>query len=213
VRLVGATAEEAMQRYGLLPLPPYIQRVPTELDETRYQTVYAEVEGSVAAPTAGLHFTRALLQTLTAAGVYLEGLDLQVGTGTFKPVEVDDPTRHDMHPEHYEIPSRLVERIEEVRRNGGRIWAVGTTVVRALESAAGRDGRVRPGAAETRLLILPGYTFRVVDRLLTNFHLPRSTLLMLVSAFAGRERILAAYRHAVAARYRFYSYGDAMVII
>jgi len=213
VRLVGATAEEAMRRFGRLPLPPYIERTPTELDAARYQTVYAEAEGSVAAPTAGLHFTSDLLETLTRAGVHVEGLDLQVGTGTFKPVEVDDPSRHEMHPEHYEISSRLADRIDEVRSQAGRIWAVGTTVVRALESAAGGEGRVRPGASETRLLILPGFTFRVVDRLITNFHLPRSTLLMLVSAFAGRERILEAYRHAIAAGYRFYSYGDAMVII
>jgi S-adenosylmethionine:tRNA ribosyltransferase-isomerase len=213
VRLVGASAEEAMRLYGQLPLPPYIQRQPTQLDETRYQTVYAEAEGSVAAPTAGLHFTPSLLQSLTAVGVHLEGLDLQVGTGTFKPVEVDDPARHEMHPEHYEISPRLAQRIREVRKAGGRIWAVGTTVVRALESAAAADGQVQPGAGETRLLILPGFRFRVVDRLITNFHLPRSTLLMLVCALAGRERVLAAYRHAVAARYRFYSYGDAMVIL
>jgi S-adenosylmethionine:tRNA ribosyltransferase-isomerase len=213
VRFIGIDAEEAMHRYGRLPLPPYIERAPTALDETRYQTVYAETEGSVAAPTAGLHFTPALLDLLTSSGVLVEGLDLQVGTGTFKPVEVDDPAQHEMHPERYEISARLAQRVSEVRASGRRVWAVGTTVVRALESAVRPDGTVRAGPAETRLLILPGYGFRVVDRLITNFHLPRSTLLMLVCAFAGRELVLAAYRHAIAAGYRFYSYGDAMVII
>jgi S-adenosylmethionine:tRNA ribosyltransferase-isomerase len=213
VRLVGASAEEAMRRFGQLPLPPYIGRPPDELDESRYQTVYADVEGSVAAPTAGLHFTPALLAALRAAGVYVEGLVLEVGTGTFKPVEVDDPTQHPMHPERYEITPQLAERVNQVRASGGRLWAVGTTVVRALESAARRDGSISPGPGETRLLILPGYKFEVVDRMITNFHLPRSTLLMLVCAFAGRKCVLDAYRHAVDERYRFYSYGDAMVII
>jgi S-adenosylmethionine:tRNA ribosyltransferase-isomerase len=213
VRFIGVSPEEAMRRYGRLPLPPYIARAPNELDETRYQTVYAAAEGSIAAPTAGLHFTPALLEGLKSAGVTVEGLDLQVGPGTFKPVEVDDPAEHPMHPERYHIPSRLAELVTQVRTKGGKVWAVGTTVVRALESAALGGGTVAAGAGETRLMITPGYTFRVVDRLLTNFHLPRSTLLMLVGAFAGRELTLAAYRHAVAARYRFYSYGDAMVII
>jgi S-adenosylmethionine:tRNA ribosyltransferase-isomerase len=213
VRFIGISAEEAMRRHGQLPLPPYIARAPNQLDEDRYQTVYAAVEGSVAAPTAGLHFTPALLQALQSAGVMVEGLDLQVGPGTFKPVEVDDPAEHPMHPERYEISSRLAEAVKQVRAQGGRVWAVGTTVVRALESAARQDGTIVAGSGETRLMISPGYSFRVVDRLLTNFHLPRSTLLMLVCAFAGRELTLAAYRHAVAARYRFYSYGDAMVII
>ncbi len=213
IRFVGISAEAAMSQYGQLPLPPYIQRAPNELDETRYQTVYAQVEGSSAAPTAGLHFTPALLGTLASAGVLLEGLDLQVGTGTFKPVEVDDPAQHEMHPERYEISSQLAQRLSDVRAGGGRVWAVGTTVVRALESAARPDGSLQSGTGETRLMILPGYRFRVVDHLITNFHLPRSTLFMLVCAFAGRELALAAYRHAVAARYRFYSYGDAMVII
>lgn len=213
VRFVGMSAEEAMSRHGLLPLPPYINRAPNQLDETRYQTVYAQAEGSVAAPTAGLHFTPALLDRLTSAGVLLEGLDLQVGPGTFKPVEVDDPAQHEMHPEHYEISPRLAALVERVRDRGGRIWAVGTTVVRALESASREDGTICSGSGETRLMITPGYRFRVVDRLLTNFHLPRSTLLMLVCAFAGRDVTMAAYRHAMAKRYRFYSYGDAMVII
>jgi S-adenosylmethionine:tRNA ribosyltransferase-isomerase len=213
VRFVGITAEAAMSRYGLLALPPYITRAPGKLDETRYQTVYARVEGSVAAPTAGLHFTPALLDCLSSAGVLVEGLDLQVGPGTFKPVEVDDPTQHQMHPEQYEISPRLADLVQRVRRDGGQIWAVGTTVVRALESAAGESGMIASGRGETRLMITPGYTFRVVDRLFTNFHLPRSTLLMLVCAFAGRELTMAAYRHAIAKRYRFYSYGDAMVIL
>ncbi len=213
VRFVGATAEEAIARFGRLPLPPYITRDPTEADDERYQTVYARLEGSVAAPTAGLHFTTALLDGLSAKGVVVSGLDLQVGPGTFKPVEVEDPRLHPMHPERYEISPRLAGLIEIVREQGGRVWAVGTTVVRALESAAQSDGTVRAGAGETRLMITPGYPFRVVDRLLTNFHLPRSTLLMLVSAFAGHDLAMAAYAHAVSQRYRFYSYGDAMVIL
>jgi S-adenosylmethionine:tRNA ribosyltransferase-isomerase len=213
VRFVGVSAEEAIARFGRLPLPPYITRDPTAADDERYQTVYARLEGSVAAPTAGLHFTTALLDTLSAKGVIVSGLDLQVGPGTFKPVETDDPRHHAMHPEHYEIPARLAGLIEIVREQGGRVWAVGTTVVRALESAAQPDGTVRAGEGDTRLMIMPGYPFRVVDRLLTNFHLPRSTLLMLVSAFAGYDLTMAAYGHAVGRRYRFYSYGDAMVIL
>ena len=213
VRFVGATAEEAIARFGRLPLPPYIRRSPTAADDVRYQTVYAHLEGSVAAPTAGLHFTTALLDARSAKGVIVSGLDLQVGPGTFKPVDVDDPRHHAMHPERYEIPSRLAGLIEIVREQGGRVWAVGTTVVRALESAAQSDGTVRAGIGETRLMITPGFPFRVVDRLLTNFHLPRSTLLMLVSAFAGHPLTMAAYAHAVSRRYRFYSYGDAMVIL
>ena len=183
------------------------------MDETRYQTVYAKTEGSVAAPTAGLHFTSTMLDALSAAGVVVAGLELEIGPGTFRPVETEDPAEHTMHPERYEITPRLAALVERVREDGGRIWAVGTTVVRALESAAREDGTITVGGGETRLMILPGYTFRVVDRLLTNFHLPRSTLLMLVSAFAGRELTTGAYRHAVAHRYRFYSYGDAMVIL
>jgi S-adenosylmethionine:tRNA ribosyltransferase-isomerase len=213
VRFVGAAAADAIARFGRLPLPPYITRAPTELDEERYQTVYARAEGSVAAPTAGLHFTPGILDALSARGVLIAGLDLQVGPGTFKPVEVDDPGEHPMHPERYEITPRLAALIDLVREQGGSVWAVGTTVVRALESAADESGAVRAGAGETRLMIAPGYRFRVVDHLLTNFHLPRSTLLMLVSAFAGRELVLEAYAHAVAQRYRFYSYGDAMVIL
>jgi S-adenosylmethionine:tRNA ribosyltransferase-isomerase len=213
VRFVGLSADAAIQQYGHLPLPPYINRAPTELDHSRYQTVYAEAEGSVAAPTAGLHFTAELLEALVRAGVLVEGLDLQVGPGTFKPVEVEDPAAHEMHPEGYQIPPGLASRVAVVRSSGGSVWAVGTTVVRALESAVRADGTLQSGAGETRLMISPGYTFRVVDRMLTNFHLPRSTLLMLVSAFAGYGLTMAAYRHAIEQRYRFYSYGDAMVII
>jgi S-adenosylmethionine:tRNA ribosyltransferase-isomerase len=213
VQFVGAEAEEAIARFGRLPLPPYITREPTDLDEERYQTVYARTEGSIAAPTAGLHFTPAILDALSAKGVLISGLDLQVGPGTFKPVEVDDPSQHPMHPEPYEITPRLAALVELVREQGGRIWAVGTTVVRALESAADESGAVKAGRGETRLMITPGYDFRVVDRLLTNFHLPRSTLLMLVSAFAGPELVKAAYAHAVTQRYRFYSYGDVMAIL
>ncbi len=213
VQVVGATAEEIMQRRGRLPLPPYISREPGPIDASRYQTVYAKREGSVAAPTAGLHFTNQLLDALSARGVVIAGLDLEVGSGTFKPVETERIEDHAMQTERFEIPDRLAALTKEVRRLGGRIWAVGSTVVRALESAASADGVVRAGAGETSLLILPGYRFKIVDRLITNFHLPRSTLLMLVSAFAGHEAMRAAYRHAIERRYRFYSYGDAMVII
>jgi S-adenosylmethionine:tRNA ribosyltransferase-isomerase len=202
-----------MARFGRVPLPPYIDREPVPADATRYQTVYAKRAGSVAAPTAGLHFTDALLDALSARGVVIAGLDLEVGPGTFKPVDADLPERHQMHAERYEIPHRLAAVQREVRRLGGRVWAVGTTVVRALESAADRDGIVQEGVGETRLMIVPGFEFKVVDRLITNFHLPRSTLLMLVSAFAGQETTRTAYQHAIAARYRFYSYGDAMAVI
>jgi S-adenosylmethionine:tRNA ribosyltransferase-isomerase len=213
VRFIGLAPETAIQKYGQLPLPPYIRRTATRQDESRYQTVYARAEGSVAAPTAGLHFTSELLDKLIGTGVLVEGLDLQVGPGTFKPVDAEDPAAHEMHPESYDIPTALSSQIAAVRQRAGCVWAVGTTVVRALESAARGDRTVQPGPGETRLLITPGYNFRVVDRMLTNFHLPRSTLLMLVSAFAGYELTMAAYRHAIKERYRFYSYGDAMVII
>jgi S-adenosylmethionine:tRNA ribosyltransferase-isomerase len=213
VRFVGMPDTEAIARFGRLPLPPYIDRAPTAADEQRYQTVYAEREGSVAAPTAGLHFTPALLAGLEARAVRIARLDLEVGPGTFKPVEVEDPARHPMHPEWYEIPEAAAAEIAETRRRGGRVWAVGTTVVRALESSAGPGGTVVAGRRETRLLITPGHAFQVVDRLVTNFHLPRSTLLMLVAAFGGYAEVMQAYRHAVRAGYRFYSYGDAMVVV
>ena len=199
--------------YGQLPLPPYIAHAPGAVDEERYQTVYARREGSVAAPTAGLHFTRALLDQFAERGVRVAELDLEVGPGTFKPVESEDLRGHVMHAERYEIPEALARAVAETRAQGGRVWAVGTTVVRALESAADEHGVLRAGTSETALFVTPGYRFRVVDHLITNFHLPRSTLLMLVSAFAGYEATMAAYRHAVADRYRFYSYGDAMVVL
>ena len=213
VRFVGTGAEDAIGRFGRLPLPPYIAREPGPLDEVRYQTVYAEREGSVAAPTAGLHFTPEVLAALERKGVRLARLELEVGPGTFKPVEEEQLARHQMHPERYEVSAEAATAIEDARAHGACVWAVGTTVVRALESAAQPDGAVRAGAGETTLMITPGYTFRVVDRLLTNFHLPRSTLLMLTCAFAGYGTAMAAYRHALAQRYRFYSYGDAMVIL
>jgi len=211
VRILGATAEEAMERLGKIPLPPYIDRLPTADDAIRYQTVYAERPGSVAAPTAGLHFTPELLQSIRERGVGIARIDLEVGPGTFKPVEQEDFTLHPMHPERYEIPSEAAALVAETRARGNAVWAVGTTVVRALESAA-RGGVPQAGPGETRLMITPGYRFQVVDRLLTNFHLPRSTLLMLVAAFAGYEKTMAAYRLAVTRRYRFYSYGDAMLV-
>ena len=213
VRFVGATAEDAIRRFGQLPLPPYITHAPGPVDEERYQTVYARREGSVAAPTAGLHFTHEFLSRLAARGVVIADLDLEVGPGTFKPVEADDLQGHVMHAERYEIPAVLVEAVRATRVRGGAVWAVGTTVVRALESSANPDGTLRPGISETSLFVTPGYPFRVVDHLVTNFHLPRSTLLMLVAAFAGYETMMAAYQHAVEQRYRFYSYGDAMAII
>jgi S-adenosylmethionine:tRNA ribosyltransferase-isomerase len=213
VRFIGASAEEAIRRLGRLPLPPYIERDPDSTDEIRYQTVYAEQEGSVAAPTAGLHFTAQLLEGLEQRDVRIARLDLEVGPGTFKPVEVEDISRHHMHPERFQIPEATAKAIADARGRNGSVWAVGTTVVRALESAATDRGLVRSGSAETRLMITPGFQFRVVDHLLTNFHLPRSTLLMLVCAFAGYDLAMAAYRHAVEERYRFYSYGDAMVVV
>ncbi len=213
VRFLGGSADEAMARHGRVPLPPYIERDPVRDDALRYQTVYAERAASVAAPTAGLHFTTALLDAIRERGVRVVPLELEVGPGTFKPVEAPDYRDHPMHAERFHIPEATAAAIREAHRNGAAVWAVGTTVVRALESGADSPGVVRPGPGETRLMIAPGYEFRVVTRLLTNFHLPRSTLLMLVAAFAGYELTMLAYRHAIAARYRFYSYGDAMVVI
>jgi len=212
VRILGASADEAMDRLGRIPLPPYIARDPTPEDAIRYQTVFAERHGSVAAPTAGLHFTRELLHAVEERGVRIARIDLEVGPGTFKPVDADDPARHPMHPERFEIPTLAAELVADTRRRGNAVWAAGTTVVRALESAALEDATVQAGRADTRLMIMPGFRFRVVDRLVTNFHLPRSTLLMLVAAFAGYEVTMAAYKTAVERRYRFYSYGDAMLI-
>ncbi len=203
----------ALERYGRVPLPPYIDREPEPEDVERYQTVYARERGSVAAPTAGLHFTPAVLRELAVRGVEVVRLVLHVGVGTFRPVEVEDPAAHRMHAEWYRVPAEAASALNAVRARGGRIWAVGTTVTRTLETVADEAGRVHAGEGWTDIFIRPPYRFRAVDRLLTNFHLPRSTLLMLVSAFAGRERVLAAYRHAIQAGYRFYSYGDAMLLL
>ncbi len=207
-----ASLIDYLDRHGAVPLPPYIARPPMADDAARYQTVYAHHPGAVAAPTAGLHFDQPLLARLQATGVASSFVTLHVGAGTFIPVQEDDLARHKMHSEWYRIPSATANAISATRRRGGRIIAVGTTSLRALEAAALADGEVRPGEAETTLFITPGFRFRVVDRLLTNFHLPKSTLLVLVCAFAGRTAIDAAYAHAIAQRYRFYSYGDAMLL-
>ena len=207
----GALADW-LQQAGQLPLPPYIRRAPGAGDADRYQTVFARAAGAVAAPTAGLHFDEPLLQALRDRGIDTGHVTLHVGAGTFQPVRVDDLREHRMHGEWLNVGAALVEQVRRTRAAGGRVVAVGTTVVRALESALGSDGGLRPFAGETRLFILPGYRIRSVDALLTNFHLPESTLLMMVSAFAGRERVFAAYRHAIGERYRFFSYGDAMLL-
>jgi len=200
-----------LEHAGRLPLPPYIQRTPDAADAARYQTVFAREAGAVAAPTAGLHFDDALLDALRARGVEVGHITLHVGAGTFQPVRVEDIAEHRMHSEWFSVAPALVEHVRETRARGGRVIAVGTTVVRALESAS-HEGELQPFSGETAIFIYPGYRIRSVDALLTNFHLPESTLLMLVSAFAGRERILAAYEHAVSERYRFFSYGDAMLL-
>jgi len=202
------TFEEVLDKLGQMPLPPYITR---ELaDKNRYQTVYAKVEGSAAAPTAGLHFTPALLDLIRENGINITEIVLHVGLGTFRPVKVEDITRHQMHSEYYSVSPEAAGIINATR---GRVIAVGTTSARALESAAGEDGVVQAGSGWTDIFIYPGYRFKVIDGLITNFHLPKSTLLMLVCALAGRERILEAYRIAVEERYRFFSFGDAMLIL
>lgn len=205
--------DDAIERYGHIPLPPYIRRGDEASDAERYQTVYASESGSVAAPTAGLHFTREILDSLAMKGVARADVVLHVGAGTFKPVEVDDPARHVMHEESYWIPGAAASALNATRARDGRIWAVGTTSVRTLESAVGGDGRFVESSGETRIFIRPPYHFKAVDHLITNFHLPRSTLLMLVAAFAGYELIMKAYREAMSGGYRFYSYGDAMLIV
>lgn len=201
----------ALERIGHVPLPPYIDRPDEAEDLERYQTVYAREPGAVAAPTAGLHFDPELIEQLRGQGVETGFATLHVGAGTFQPVRVERVEDHHMHSERFRIPEALVEQVAATRARGGRVVAVGTTALRALE-AASAEGHLRHGEAETDIFIYPGYRFRQVDALITNFHLPRSTLLMLISAFAGRERVLAAYREAVAERYRFFSYGDAMFI-
>ncbi len=213
VRFHGLSAGDAMERYGLVPLPPYITTPPPDAGE-RYQTVYAAHEGSVAAPTAGLHFTPELIGALRERGANWATVTLDVGAGTFRPVKAADIREHPMHSERYSIPAETVEAIARTKKSGGRVIAVGTTSVRSLEDAAlhSADGRVAAGSRWTDLFIYPGFEFRVVDAMITNFHLPRSTLLMLVCAFAGTQRLLDAYAQAVREGYRFYSFGDAMFI-
>jgi S-adenosylmethionine:tRNA ribosyltransferase-isomerase len=204
---------DILPRIGKTPLPPYIKREPSATDRERYQTVYAAFEGAVAAPTAGLHFTPELLEDLRAYGVEFAFVTLHVGPGTFQPVRTDLVTDHRMPPERYEIPAAAAEAVNRAKSEGRRVVAVGTTSVRAIETAATDAGTVISGEGSSRLFIYPGYRFKATDAILTNFHLPKSTLLMLVSAFEGRDRVISAYRTAAAEKYRFYSYGDAMLII
>ncbi len=206
-----APVEEILERYGKLPLPPYITHAAGEEDDERYQTVFAREQGAVAAPTAGLHFDEAMLDSLRAKGINIAYVTLHVGAGTFQPVRAEDVTDHIMHSERYTVPQATVDAISRTKASGGRVVSVGTTSLRALESAA-MSGELQAGSGETRIFITPGYRFKVIDVLLTNFHLPRSTLLMLVCAFGGMERLLHAYSHAVEKEYRFFSYGDAMLI-
>ena len=214
VRVEGeGAAEELMRRFGTMPLPPYIKRRPVQQDHEWYQTVFARAEGAIAAPTAGLHFTDGLLAGLRRRGIRSTTVTLHVGLGTFRPVTADRIEDHRMEAEIVEVTDQTARMIQDTRARGGRVVAIGTTVTRALESAAQETGQVRQFQGPTSLFIRPGFAFRAVDALLTNFHLPRTTLLMLVSAFTGVERLREAYRAAVAARYRFYSYGDAMLIL
>lgn len=205
------SVEQILNRIGHMPLPPYVRRAAGKADAERYQTVFAREPGAVAAPTAGLHFDDAMLSALRARGIEFGHVTLHVGAGTFQPMRVDSLREHQMHSEWLNVGAELCQKIRRTRAAGGRVIAVGTTVVRALESTC-LDGEVLPFAGETQIFIFPGYRIRSVDALLTNFHLPQSTLLMLVCAFAGRDRVLAAYRHAVAECYRFFSYGDAMLV-
>ena len=205
--------EDLFTRHGHVPLPPYVRRPDDAADRERYQTVYARERGSVAAPTAGLHFTPQLFDRLQAAGVAVAELVLHVGPGTFKPVSTDDVADHRVDAEPFTLPEAAAEAIRETRARNGRVIAVGTTAARVLETRALPGGQVEPGAGSTDLVVVPGHRFAVLDGLITNFHLPRSSLLLLVAAFAGRERVLAAYAEAIARSYRFYSYGDAMLIL
>jgi S-adenosylmethionine:tRNA ribosyltransferase-isomerase len=205
--------DDALHLHGEVPLPPYVERAAGAEDRERYQTVFARERGSVAAPTAGLHFTPELLAELEAKGVRIVRLVLHVGVGTFRPVEADDPAEHRMHSEWYSVPPESAAALAEVRAAGGSIWAVGTTVARTLESVATEDGTVPAATGWTDIFIRPPYRFRAVDHLVTNFHLPKSTLLMLVSAFCGYDLAMESYREAVAERYRFFSYGDAMLLV
>ena len=205
------TVYDILETQGSLPLPPYIARTAEADDERRYQTVYAKHRGAVAAPTAGLHFTDALLDEVRRQGAQTVEITLHVGAGTFQPVRTENIAEHKMHSEWYEVSESAAAAVNAAKQGGKRVWAVGTTSLRALESAA-REGSLKAGRGDTDIFITPGYRFRTADRLLTNFHLPKSTLLMLVSAFAGTERIREAYRHAVSVQYRFFSYGDAMLL-
>lgn len=212
IRFAGETPLlDLLEKHGSLPLPPYISHTPDSVDDERYQTVYARQPGAVAAPTAGLHFDQSMMQRLGEMGVNTAFVTLHVGAGTFQPVRTEDPAEHVMHSEWFNMPQATVDLIRATQARGGKVTAVGTTALRALESAA-RSGELLAGSGDTNIFITPGYRFNVVERLLTNFHLPRTTLIMLVSAFAGAENIRHAYQHAIAARYRFFSYGDAMLI-
>jgi len=211
VRLIADDVSSAIESHGHMPLPPYINRPDTEADKSRYQTVFARHSGAVAAPTAGLHLTAELMAAMQAAGATFAHVTLHVGPGTFQPVQVENLDEHVMHEEAYIVPDETADIVNRARSEGRRIIAVGTTSLRTLE-AAGQHGCLQAGAGRTSIFISPGYHFRMVDALLTNFHLPRSTLIMLVAALAGRERVLSAYEHAKAADYRFYSYGDAMFV-
>ena len=201
---------EILDKIGLMPLPPYIKE--KLKDKDRYQTVYAKYEGSAAAPTAGLHFTEELLQKIKEKGIEIANVTLHVGIGTFRPVKVENIEEHDMHTEHYYIKKEDAEKINKTKQNGGRIIAVGTTSCRVLESVADENGLVKETEGDTNIFIYPGYKFKCIDSLITNFHLPESTLIMLVSALAGRDYIMKAYQHAVDEKYRFFSFGDAMFI-
>ena len=212
LRLARGRLLDWLQQVGHMPLPPYIDRSDEPLDQSRYQTVYARQPGAVAAPTAGLHFDQPMLEHLQAMGVETGFVTLHVGAGTFQPVRAEDIRQHVMHSEWLQVSAATAAQVQATRQQGGRVIAVGTTAVRSLETAA-RDGEVKPFEGDTDIFIYPGYEFRAVDGLITNFHLPESTLIMLVSAFAGREAVLNAYRHAVAQEYRFFSYGDAMLIV
>ena len=207
---IDAGFDEVLDQSGHVPLPPYINRDDSPTDIERYQTVFARQPGAVAAPTAGLHIDHTLLERFSANGIGVEYITLHVGAGTFQPVRVQEVSEHKMHAERYEVTAELCDAIAETKRAGGQVVAVGTTVVRSLESAVDEDGKVRPTAGETRLFIRPGFRFQVVDALLTNFHVPKSSLIMLVCAFGGFEHVMQAYKHAIAQRYRFFSYGDAM---
>ncbi len=204
---------DIVDQIGVIPLPPYIRREPEKTDRKRYQTVYAEEIGAVAGPTAGFHFTEELLKRVEEKGIILIPIVLHVGLGTFRPIKVDDPSEHRMEPEYYKIDKRSVEKITQVKKSGGRILAIGTSVVRTLETVAGQGKILKPDQSWTDMFIYPPYEFKLVDAILTNFHLPKSTLLLLVSAFAEKDLIFKAYQEAIDKKYRFYSYGDAMLII